>query len=93
MIVIFFSLLEEVNIHEKSEFLVIPNEGWCFNNIFKVAKEDYLKYFFDAHIDLKRNKKDIEHTYFRKIENAYNEGLDIGSFLEGRILAELWEQH
>lgn len=33
------------------------------------------------HIQILKSKRDIEFTYFKKIENAYKErGMDIGSF-------------
>lgn len=64
----------------RNEFLVISNQQWCYSNIFKVAKEDYIKYFSDSYTDLKKNKRDIEFTYFGRVKKAYENGADIGSF-------------
>lgn len=64
----------------RNEFLVYMCKKWCFTNIFKFDKEDYLKYFKEETLKCnERMGKDIERVFYEVIEE-HSENLDVGSF-------------
>lgn len=51
---------------------------WCFTNIFKANKEDYLAVLNDVYLDCdEKNRSDIEISFYRRLSSS---ALSIGSF-------------
>ncbi len=62
----------------RNEFIVYKGMGWCFTNIFKVNKNDYLKYFDDIYKECNESMlNDIEIAFYKRIIKA---DIKIGSF-------------
>ncbi len=62
----------------RNEFIVYHNKRWCFTNIFKFSKEDYIWTFFDIYKECdEASGCDIERMFFKRLEQTK---LDIGSF-------------
>ena len=65
----------------RNEFIIYDSKKWCFTNIFKFSKEDYEKYWNNIHTNCNEPEgRDIEREFFKIIEKAVVEGLDVGSF-------------
>ena len=65
----------------RNEFIVYDSKKWCFTNIFKFSKKDYEKYWTDIYKSCNESEgRDIEREFFKIIEKAVAEGLDVGSF-------------
>lgn len=63
----------------KNEFIVYMCKKWCFTNIFKFNKQDYLKYWEKIWEKCdERTGKDIEKVFFEVIDK--NRNLDVGCF-------------
>ena len=63
----------------RNEFIVYPNKNWCFTNIFKVSKSDFLKYWIKAYEQCnEREGRDIERVFFDILTSV--EEIDVGSF-------------
>ncbi len=62
----------------KNEFIVYQGKRWCFTNIFKANKEDYLSVFNDIYLDCdEKTGNDIEILFFKRL---YSSSIDVGSF-------------
>lgn len=65
----------------KNEFIIYDNKKWCFTNIFKFSKNNYLKYWDKVYEQCdEKNGNDIERVFYQIICEAVKEGLDVGSF-------------
>lgn len=65
----------------KNEFIIYDSKKWCFTNIFKFSKNDYLKYWDKVYEQCdEKNGNDIEKVFYQIICEAVKEGLDVGSF-------------
>lgn len=65
----------------RNEFIVYDSKKWCFTNIFKFTKDDYLKHWKHVYQNCNEQQgRDIEIEFFKIIENAVQKGLDVGSF-------------
>ncbi len=66
----------------RNEFLVYECRRWCFTNLFKFTKEDYLLYWKD--VKEKCNEPggtNVEEAFFEILEDAVSRHhLDVGSF-------------
>ena len=63
----------------RNEYIVYTNKKWCFTNIFKFNREDYLSYWANVweRCDEKFGK-DIERVFFQILDE--NRSLDVGCF-------------
>lgn len=62
----------------RNEFIMYQGKGWCFTNIFKVNKEDYLTVLNDVYLDCdEKTRNDIEISFFNRLNSS---DLSIGSF-------------
>lgn len=65
----------------RNEFIVYDSKKWCFTNIFKFTKEDYLKYWENIYLNCNEKEgRDIEREFFKIIGCGVEKGLDVGSF-------------
>lgn len=62
----------------KNEFIVYQGKGWCFSNIFKANKDDYLMVLKDAYLECdERTGKDIERVFYNRL---YKSNVQVNSF-------------
>lgn len=65
----------------KNEFLVYNTKRWCFTNIFKFSKSDYMHYWKNVFEKCDEpSRHDIEFVFYDTIESATKTGLEVGSF-------------
>ena len=62
----------------RNEFIVYPGIDWCFTNIFKANRKDYLTVFGDAYRECNERTRDyIEKVFYMRLINSK---IDVGSF-------------
>ena len=62
----------------RNEFIVYDGLGWCLTNIFKVNKEDYMKYLRDVWKECNEaTTNDIEISFYKRLVNS---NMEISSF-------------
>lgn len=62
----------------RNEFIMYQGKEWCFTNIFKANKEDYLAVLNDVYLDCdEKSRNDIEISFFKRLNSS---ALSIGSF-------------
>lgn len=67
--------------HVDNAFLVYQSRRWCFTNIFRFCKSDYLKYWKDVFEKCnEKDRKDIETVFYDIIEEAVKKGMSVNSF-------------
>ncbi len=62
----------------RNEFIAYPAMGWCFTNIFKVNKSDYINVLDDVYLSCDElSCNDIEISFYKRIRDS---NMETGSF-------------
>ena len=76
----------------RNEYIVYMGQGWCFTNIFKANKQDYLRILDSSYLDCdEESRNDIEIVFYKRLLSSEAEvgSFNVYPFFDGKMGATL----